>query len=241
MKIATWNVGYGIDPSKNARILEQMRSVDADIWVLTETHDGLKPRTSGEWRSITSQDRPQDARNVIDGSRWVTLWSRLPIIEEIALSHDPIRTTAAVIDTPLGHLLVFGTVLPWYNDTEHTLKEEIVQQSADWRALQSSRDDIAVCVAGDLNVNLGGPHYYGKNEDKEAVAETLSNSGLTALTDFAHTGPAQFEEFGLIDHIAISDPFVKCAESPEFWQRENVRNETMSDHCGVAVRFTGSI
>jgi hypothetical protein len=51
----------------------------------------------------------------------------------------------------------------------------------------------------------------------------------------------QYEEFGLIDHIAASDHFAKPARLPEFWQRENNRDGTMSDHCDVAVGFTTSI
>jgi hypothetical protein len=68
-----------------------------------------------------------------------------------------------------------------------------------------------------------------------------SDHGLVALTDFEDTGPVRYEEFGLIDHIAVSDHFAKHAGSPELCQRENNRDGTMSDHCGVAVGFTTSI
>jgi hypothetical protein len=51
----------------------------------------------------------------------------------------------------------------------------------------------------------------------------------------------QKEQFGLIDHIAVSDHCLKHARFPEFWQRENNCNETMSDHCDVVVGFTTSI
>ena len=68
-----------------------------------------------------------------------------------------------------------------------------------------------------------------------------SDHGLVAPMDFDHTGPVRYEEFGLIDHIAVSNHFAKHAGSPEFWQREINRIETRSYHCGVAVGLTTSI
>lgn len=240
MKIATWNVAYGISPSKNSRILKEMERVDADIWVLTETHDELRPPTQGTWCAITSDDRPREAVEVREGSRWSTIWTRFPIIETVRPHYDPARTTAGVIDTPLGRLLVFGTVLPWYQDVDRTVAEEIACQAEDWKAMLHSLGDVSTCVAGDFNVNLGGPHYYGKDESKDAIRKSLGEQDLFVLTDFDHTGPAQFEEFGLIDHIAVSELLAERAGSAEIWQRDNERGETMSDHCGVAIEFTAA-
>jgi endonuclease/exonuclease/phosphatase family metal-dependent hydrolase len=240
MKIATWNVGYGVSPWKNTRILEQMVSIDADIWVLTETHDDLRPPTSGSWHQVSTDQRPQDAEDVKDGSRWATIWSRLPVIEHVRPDYDPVRATAGVIDTPLGRLLIFGTVFPWYHDAGRTVAQEIARQSVDWRNLRSSRGNVSICVAGDLNVNLDGPHYYGSNESKEAVRKTFDDQGLVALTDFSHTGPAQHQKYGLIDHIAISALFADLAVATEVWQRDNARGDLMSDHCGVAIEFSAT-
>ena len=237
LRIATWNVAYGINRTRNDRILEKMTSVDADIWILTETHDGLRPPTPGAWEAAVSSQRQRGPKDVIGGSRWVTIWSRLPVVEKVTASYDPERTASSVVGTPLGSLLIFGTVLPWYQDTGRRVREEIARQSSDWVAMQASRNDIPVCVAGDFNVNLGGPHYYGRKEDIEAVRSTLSDRRLTALTGFERTGPTQLKRFGLIDHIAVSDPLAAFARSPSVWQRENARGETMSDHCGVAVHF----
>ena len=237
MKIATWNVAYGVSPSKNTRILEQMALVDADIWVLTETHDDLRPPTAGEWHSVSSSSRPREARAVREGSRWVTIWSRLPIVDTLVPSHDPVRTSAGVIVTPLGNLLVFGTVLPWYQDVGRSVAEEFTSQSEDWKSMLRWHECISACVAGDFNVNLGGPHYYGRGDDKDAVRSVLADQDLVALTAFELTGPVQHVEFGLIDHIAVSQALSEQAQPAQVWQRENKEGEAMSDHCGVAVEF----
>ena len=235
MKIATWNVAYGISPSKNERILEVMESIDADIWVLTETHDALQPPTEGVWTSLASIERPRESRSVTNGSRWVTIWTRLSKIDACQPNYDPVRTVAGVIDTPLGHLLVFGTVLPWYQDAGRSVAEEFAAQSHDWQSMRATRDGVSLCIAGDFNVNLGGPHYYGSDESRQAVIKTLTDNDLVSLTDYDRTGAAQYGEYGLIDHIVVSRSLSKSAQPPEVWQRENERGETMSDHCGVAV------
>ena len=98
-------------------------------------------------------------------------------------------------------------------------------------------EGISVCVAGDFNVNLGGPHYYGRVDDKHAVRKLLADHDLMALTAFEMTGPVQQAGFGLIDHIAVSPALFRLAQPAQVWQRENKEGEKMSDHCGVAVEF----
>ena len=216
-----------------------MERVNADIWVLTETHDDLRPTAPGSWSSISSDNRPQVTRDVKVGSRWVTIWTRLPI-KRVRPSYDPVRTAAGIVNTPIGNLLVFGTVLPWYQDSDRSVAREIVEQSEDWGRMLDTRNNLSLCVAGDLNVNLGGPHYYGANEGKDAVCRTFRECDLLTLTNFKKTGPAQYGEFGLIDHIAISESFAELVGVPDIWQRENYRGEVMSDHCGVSVELSSS-
>jgi endonuclease/exonuclease/phosphatase family metal-dependent hydrolase len=65
--------------------------------------------------------------------------------------------------------------------------------------------------------------------------------GLVALTDFEKIGPVRYEEFGLIDHIVVSDQLAKHFGTPKFCQRDHNREGTFSDHFGVAVGITTSI
>ena len=237
VKIATWNVAYGVSPTRNARIRQTMAGIDADVWVLTETHDMLRPPSGSNWEGVTSEQRPRQAKQVVDDSRWVTIWSRLPVLERLSPAYDPKRT-AAVVETPFGKLLVFGTVLPWYQDMGRTVMHEFARQATDWQELSSSRGNMPVCVAGDYNVNLGGPHYYGSRESQDAVEAAMTLNKMTVLTNFERTGAAQLGGFGLIDHISVSNQLATHSNKPQVWQRQNVQGEPMSDHCGVAVTFT---
>ena len=42
MRVGTWKVGYAVPGSLN-QLEARVREYSADIWVLTETHDSLRP------------------------------------------------------------------------------------------------------------------------------------------------------------------------------------------------------
>jgi len=85
---------------------------------------------------------------------------------------DPIRTTAALYATPLGKVLVYGTVMPWSSDrglsgaepnwTEH--HRVVSEQVKEWSELRDGHSDAAICVVGDFNMTLGGGYPYGAPE-----------------------------------------------------------------------------
>ena len=115
MRIGTWNVEY-VYPAR----LEALRTVlfanQADIWVLTETHDDLRPAQC-EFVAHT-EPRPKNWPGIRRGSRWVSIWSRFPIIANVTLSTaDRERTIAVLLDVGQSRkMIVYGTVMPWRGD-----------------------------------------------------------------------------------------------------------------------------
>lgn len=114
MRIGTWNVEYADTAATNERRRAALDANPADIWVLTETHDDLAP--SGTFNSVHALQRPFYGSRVKRGSRWVSIWSRYPVERVRLEGADDERTVAAMIETPQGRLLVYGTVLPWNGD-----------------------------------------------------------------------------------------------------------------------------
>lgn len=100
----------------------------------------------------------------------------------------------------------------------------------------SKRDGSAVCVAGDLNVNLGGPHYYGSSESKEAVADAFEDSDLIPMTDYERVKSPEFDA-GLIDHIAVSS-FIGNRGTVLGTLPKRSKAGPMSDHVGVVVSIS---
>lgn len=184
VRIATWNVEYAAVREKNRRRLRRILEMDCDIWVLTETNDEL--HLGDAYRAVSTTPRP----NGREGSRWVTLWSRLPIVTQIPVE-DACRTVAAFVASPQGHVLLYGTVLPWHSDrgpagdarawAEH--HRVIPLQTVEWARLRRDYPDAALCVAGDFNMNLRGPHYYGTAQGRRMLKAGLEEAGLACLTE----------------------------------------------------------
>lgn len=109
MRIGTWNTEYARGAEKNAARLRCIREAACDIWVLTETSDDLD--LGPGYAHVSTGPRP--GRRA--GEQWTTIWSRYPIVERVPLA-DACRTVAALVDSPLRALVVYGTVLPWHSD-----------------------------------------------------------------------------------------------------------------------------
>ena len=164
VKIGTWNVEYGRG-ERNARRLAKLREHDADVWVLTETHDEVDLSETHE--AIRTERRyPSNP-----SSFWTTIWTRRPCLERID-TVDRERTVAARLELAPGQdLIVYGTVLPWNGDAGPDKSRQakgwaefdrvVPEQGKEWTALRQSNPDSTLVVAGDLNQSLGQKHYYG--------------------------------------------------------------------------------
>lgn len=234
MRIGTWNVEYA-DPAK----LEAMRQVlagnSADIWVLTETHDELVPDNCSN--VAHSEPRPKNWWRIRLGSRWVSIWSKYPIIEKVVLdSGDSERTVIALID--LGEsrtLLVYGTVLPWKDDrkisgwSEH--ERVIPLQCAEWLELRKKYPSTPLCIAGDLNTDMAVGHRYGSKPGIAALRDGFSKVGV-----FCATEPDRFPTGLLpilpIDHIALPEEWRDKTSIVAAWPADKMN---LSDHSGMVV------
>jgi endonuclease/exonuclease/phosphatase family metal-dependent hydrolase len=166
---------------------------------------------------------------------------RLPV-------RDEERTVAAVIETPVGLLMVFGTVLPWHCDRGRHERDAvvpnwsehyrvIVEQAEEWRALRSAYPDAALCVAGDLNVNLGGPHYFGTNRGRDLLREAMQQNGLACTTETDRI-PVGMLAYPPIDHILISNHLADRTLVVAGWEGRTRDGVRLSDHSGLAVELS---
>jgi hypothetical protein len=93
LTVATWNVARPRVSTKrrNSLIADHIGRVEADVWILTETHDSVTPGPEHRSVSTNGLDRPG-----APGERWVTIWTRLPV-EPLPATSDPVRSVAARI------------------------------------------------------------------------------------------------------------------------------------------------
>jgi hypothetical protein len=239
MRIGTWNVEYAAGAEKNARRMEIIRSNPADIWVLTETHDDLD--LSPTHCAVHSHQRPAGR----PGARWVSIWTTCDVLYRIDVV-DPERTVAAMLNTPIGQMLVYGTVLPWHSDrgkhaddvqvpcwSEH--HREIPRQAGEWSMLSDRYPDAALCVAGDLNTDIGGEHYYGTKLGRSLLVEGMEACELTCVTATDRI-PVGALKHAPIDHVLLSSDLADRCVVTSAWEgtRHAVR---LSDHSGLLVEI----
>lgn len=236
MRIATWNLNR-CRPGSSARaakLLDLMVPVEADVWVLTETHRGFSPGPG--YRLIAdSTDAPD--RDAPRGECWVAIWSRLPA-EPVELTADLERVAAARVQ---GAVSVVGTVLPWLSDGrtvglrgEAAFRARLAEQAADWRRLRENGGPL--CVAGDFNQDLlEAGHYYGSAGGREALRAALVDAGLECLTGGADdplSGPAGL---ACIDHICVGGMRARGRPRSAVWPAVGELPRSLSDHYGVWV------
>lgn len=63
------------------------------------------------------------------------------------------------------------------------LHRVVVQQGEDWASLRRQHPEADLCVAGDLNMNLAGEHYYSTAQSRRLLREAMAACGLFCATE----------------------------------------------------------
>lgn len=254
MRIATWNLRRprGLD-SRLERLLSKIREVDADIWILTETHDNAVP--GSEYRSSSSIEL---GGIFVAGERRTTIWSRLPVISEQQVG-DPETAACVEVETPGGRMIVYGTVLPYGNaGTNYAYRsggqlhegrkawelhyESIAEHELELKSLAERFPDHILCFGGDLNQSRdgrpwGAGEWYGTKKGREQLGQSLLNTGLQCMTeqDFVELGHLTTKS--TIDHLCLSRAACNVVTSVSAWESPVFEDKPDTDHNGVVVQF----
>jgi hypothetical protein len=242
INIATWNVQRPKLSQVKRRhlLLKSIQAMQADIWILTETHASLSPGL--DFTSAT----PEESDPIHEpGEAWVTIWSRFPM-ESVTRTSDPARTCAARI-LPNGSrpLVVYGTVLPWIGSTWQSIPSAngaafsaaLNAQCSDWLSLQREHLDCDFVLADDFNQNLSPSHYYGSRQNREALQSAIAAAGLRCLTA-ADLDPIlqHAPNHASVDHVCVSSG-LGLVGSPISWPQSDKPQKGLSDHFGVLAEI----
>lgn len=241
LRVGTWNVQYARGVEKNLRRLELLASQAVGVWVLTETHDDLD--LSATHRAIHS-----DQRYSTPGGRWTTIWTSLPLIERLPTA-DPRRCVAARLDAgDAGEVVVYGTVLPWNGDVGPVKDSQakgweefsrvVPSQGREWALLRERFPQATLIVAGDLNQDLGGKHYYGTKACRALLNSELVRAGLVCLTT-TDRFDADVLQHPPIDHVCAGPAQGRQLTTEVHAWNNVVDGAKLSDHGGVLVTFRG--
>jgi hypothetical protein len=185
-RIATWNLDRsGVRRTSRMPLqLEKIRQLNADLWILMETHSAIALEG---YESLASQHDPDYRKQ---GESYVTIWSRSSLrrIE----TQDPLFTVCAELTLPSNSakVLLYGTIITYGTDG---VSEGLAQpwqrhraavrmQTKEWLKLRAEYPDHVLCVAGDFNANLDGTRWYGVPDTKKGIELALVAGGMHCAT-----------------------------------------------------------
>lgn len=174
------------------------------------------------------------------GSTSWQLGARLP-------TFDPRRCVAARLDAgDAGELVVYGTVLPWNGDAGPNemhpargwdeFRRVVPQQGREWATLRDRHPLATLVVAGDLNQDLGGRHYYGTRECRATLKAKMAEADLTCHTTTDRFGRGALEH-PPIDHVCASPGRDRSLTATAHGWNNVADGVKLSDHGGTLVKF----
>lgn len=224
MKIAVWN----IERLKHKKFLDEITSIcnelRADILVLTETDERVKP----DYKHCFFTPTPADI--VLPYFNKPLHYAEAEHRVAIYTDYNPIRLyptfdkeTALCIEleTDYGNLLVYGTIIGTLGNRTKSYEQDIIRQTEDFAALSSTHN---ICICGDFNCSFADNYYYTKN-GRQIMLQSFSENNIRLLTG---------KTAACIDHIAVSEQFVgnRMVHIEEWNIQKN-----LSDHKGISVQF----
>jgi len=245
IRIATWNLERCPSGRKALAEAQQRRiaEVDADVWVLTETFTDRTP--GAEFTGVHCPQHP--GRRSDPTERYTGIWSRWPIQSMTDPAAHRRGTVAAFVETPIGAIVVYGTVIAYGNERQHddgapaemweVHLTEIERQAAEWRRIRTLYPNTPLIVAGDFNqARSGRKGSYGTTRTRQALTDALNNTGLTCHSegDFVADGTLKRSH---VERICTSGALTPAGHL-RVWDRSDETGRHLSDHPTLALDLT---
>jgi hypothetical protein len=239
MRIATWNLERP-DPGDNSRNrarMDKIHEVDADIWILTETHKVIDLSATHHGAATTLS-----YRKPLPGESCATVWSRWPILRRIDTS-DSSEAVCVEVAHPEGALLVYGSIIAYGGykgpDGKSRMWQEhyrfIEWHARDWKQLRADFPEHRLITGGDYNQNRDGARWYGTRKGREMLTVAMMTAGLKCVTeeDFVKTG--KLRDRHTVDHLCLDETLAASVVTVGAWERARPDGMRLSDHSGVYV------
>jgi len=241
LRIATWNLDRPKPRSARARELAaQIVRIDADVWVLTESHVAFSPGREYNLVAHSSRLNSPDPAEC-----WVAIWTRIG--GQLVETTDTDRTAAVRLNGRRAtKITVYGTVLPWlgsyWRDKPPTdgiaFGASLRAQADEWCAFSAEGE---LCVAGDLNQDLlTRGHYYGSKKNRSALLSALAEARLECANIVGGDAVSRHTRGGAagIDHICVTPGLSIEESSCLVWPDVAEFDSKLSDHFGLSVRVS---
>lgn len=237
IRIATWNLdhAYKNNSSKIGAQIQKIESIDADIWILTETCSQV------DLYPLHFSQIPSELNSY--KKHCSTIWSRLPI-RKIIKTYDAETAVCAEIEASELNIIVYGTIITYQMDGVQSGKSKpweehhkaISDHGVDWAKIIADNRNSIFCVAGDFNQARDGSDWYFANTTNrkgiDDLTKQLSLNNLSCLTDEDFCKSNKLEGRHNVDHICITSQYQQICKKVAVWYEPE-----LSDHNGVYVEL----
>lgn len=220
MKLSTWNIERLKHKSSLTKILQCCQQTKSNILVLTETDTQVCPKYKYYFQTPNLTEIAPTLYKSTENR--VTIYTDYKCVCQHK-TYDKYTAICVELETELGSLLVYGTIIGVQGNRRSSFMEDLKNQLADIEHL--SHNGKKLCICGDFNCSFADNYYFTK-DSRNLITECFSKNNITLLTK---------DRPECIDHIAISEKLVvdKQIEIEE-WNYD----KTLSDHKGIAVKIT---
>ncbi|MCM1166515.1 MAG: endonuclease/exonuclease/phosphatase family protein [Lachnospiraceae bacterium] len=216
MKIATWNIERLKHKHDLADIVYSCEKIQADILVLTETDEQVRPNCDCCYQTPKLVEIQPDYYKSTENR--VTVFTKYKCVRQHT-TYDKYTALCVELETEHGNLLVYGTIIGIYGNRNPNFTADLAKQIDDIQRLSAYGD---ICVLGDYNLSFCDNYYFTK-QGRADVLQCFAENKITLLTK---------DRPECIDHIAISKRFTQGADIRiEEWNYD----KSLSDHKGIAV------
>ena len=232
MRIATWNVERLKHRKSLDKILSAINDVHADILVLTETDERIKPNYSYGFHTPKLHDASSDyhmpgrykdyaVTSVYAATEnRVSIYTNYPCVKQYE-TYDKYTALCVELETETGNLLVYGTIIGIIGNRDESFKQDLLLQTEDYERLAKIG---SICICGDFNCSFAD-NYYFTNFGRDTFTAFLTRNRISLLTG---------NQLECIDHIAVSKNFVSDSNiSISDWNS----NKSLSDHKGIVAEI----
>lgn len=219
MKIATWNVERLKHRHSLDEIISVCNNVQADILILTETDLQITP--DFQYCFHTPLLAEVDAAFYKATENKVSIFTNYPCVQQHT-AYDKYTSLCVELETEMGNLLVYGTIIGIYGNRHPSFMEDLNKQMLDLHRL--ANEGKRLCFSGDFNCSFSDNYYFTKS-GRTLLTTSLEQENLKILTR---------HQKECIDHIAVSREFLS---TEDFQVKEWNLDKRLSDHKGIAVAF----
>lgn len=224
MKVATWNIER-LKHKKNLNdIVRLCNEQHADILVLTETDEQVRPDFKYGFHTPRLSAYPLDLSlpaYYAPTENRVSIYTNYQCVAQHE-TFDKHTALCVELSTELGNILVYGTIIGVLGNRSPKFNDELKCHVKDFKRLSH---EGSLCICGDFNCSFCDNYYYTK----------LARSELKDVFDCASISLLTENQPECIDHIAVASSLIENADiTVSEW---NICKR-LSDHKGIAVEVS---